>query len=124
MPTPFPVVLVELSVLGFIVIGIFSGSVLQFINRLEPDQAFNFFEGLLWTAIGVAFAWHAFRKAEYRRLQVGASVSFILFGISDFIEMRTGAWYIPWTLFLLKAACVISFLSLLRIYMITKKKNG
>ncbi len=124
IPTPFPVVLVEVGVIGFVVIGIFSGSLLQFITRLEPDQAFNFFEGILWTVIGIAFAWRSLRNTIYRRLQIGASVSFLLFGVSDFIEMRTGAWYTPWTLFALKAVCVLSFLIHLRIYMTTKNKNG
>jgi hypothetical protein len=124
IPTPFPVVLVEAGLLGIIFIAIGSGYLWEFINRLQPDQLFNFFEGLLWTVIGVTFAWHAFRKAEHRRLQIGASFSFLLFGISDFIEMRTGAWYTPWTLFALKAACVLSFLIHLRIYMTTKNKNG
>jgi len=124
IPTPFPVVLAEAGLLGIIFIAIGSGYLWEFINRLQPDQLFNFCEGLLWTVIGVTFAWHAFRKTKYRRLQIGASVSFLLFGISDFIEMRTGAWYTPWTLFALKAACVLSFLIHLRIYMTTKNKNG
>ena len=124
IPTPFPVVLVELGVIGFIVIGISSGSLLEFISRLEVDQAFNFFEGLLWTTIGFAFACRAIRKTKYRKLQTGASVSFGLFGVSDFIEMRTGAWYTPWTLFAFKAACVLLFLIHLRIYMTQKNKDA
>jgi len=123
IPTPFPVVLLELGVIGFIIIAIFSGSLLGFIAGLEADQAFNFFEGLLWIAIGFVFAWRAFKNPEYRSLQIGASVSFLLFGVSDFIEMRTGAWYTPWTLLALKTACVLSFLIHLRIYMIQKSKK-
>ena len=124
IPTPFPVVLYEAGLLGIIFIAIASGYLWEFINNLEPDQIFNFFEGLLWTAIGLVFSWHAIRKTKYRRLQIGASFSFLLFGVSDFIEMRTGAWYTPWTLFALKAACVLSFLLHLRIYTTMKNKNG
>jgi hypothetical protein len=90
---------------------------------LEPDQAFNFFEGLLWVARGIVFACRAIRKTKYRGLQIGVAISFLLFGVSDFIEMRTGAWYTPWTLFALKAACVLSFLVHLRIYMTQKNKK-
>jgi len=121
---PFPTALVVLGLFIVSFVGIFFGSLLQFINHLEPDQIFNFFEGLLWTAIGLVFAWHAIRKTKYRRLQIGAAVSFLLFGVSDFIEMRTGAWYTPWTLFALKAVCVLSFLIHLRIYTTMKNKNG
>ena len=122
--TPLPAVLVYVGFIGIVVVATISGSLVQFILRLEADQLFNFFEGLLWTAIGLAFTWRAFKESKYRRLQIGAAVSFLLFGISDFIEMLTGAWYTPWTLFALKAACVLSFLIHLRIYMKTKKKNG
>jgi hypothetical protein len=123
MPTPFPVLLVGLGIIGFILIGIFSGALLEFITRLDPGEAFNFFEGILWTAIGVTFAFRAIRNTKFRGLQIGASVSFVLFGVSDFIEMHTGAWYTPWTLFALKAACVTSFLIHLRIYMTEKIKK-
>ena len=123
IPTPFPVVLYEAGLLGIIIIVIASGYLWDFIHRLEADQAFNFFEGILWTAIGFVFAWCAFKETKFRGLQIGSSVSFLLFGISDFIEMRTGAWYTPWTLFALKAACVLSFLIHLRIYINTKRKN-
>ena len=124
IPTPLPAVLVYVGFIGIVVVAIISGSLVQFIIRLEAGQAFNFFEGILWTLIGILFAWRAVRQNEYRGLQIGASVSFLLFGISDFIEMRTGAWYSPWSLFVLKATCVLSFLILLRVYMNTKKKKG
>ena len=124
IPTPLPAVLVYVGFIGIVVVAIISGSLVQFIIRLEAGQAFNFFEGILWTLIGILFAWRAVRQNEYRGLQIGASVSFLLFGISDFIEMRTGAWYSPWSRFVLKAACVLSFLILLRVYMNTKKKKG
>lgn len=124
IPTPFPVAFYEVGLLAIILIAIASGYLWDFMNRLESSQLFNFFEGLLWTAIGLIFTWRAFRKTKYRALQIGSSVSFILFGISDFIEMRTGAWYTPCTLFALKATCVLSFLIHLRIYVNTKKNNS
>lgn len=31
------------------------------------------------------------------------------FGVSDIIELQTGAWWRPWWLLLLKAACLLSF---------------
>lgn len=70
---------------------------------------FNLAEGLLWWAIALglglarvrgrasvapAWAWWAL---------VGA---FVAFGASDWVEIATGAWWRPWPLLALKAACV------------------
>jgi len=35
----------------------------------------------------------------------------LLFGISDLVEVQTGAWWDPWWLFTLKAFCVVIFLA-------------
>ncbi|MFZ4482582.1 MAG: hypothetical protein ACOYOL_01210 [Chthoniobacterales bacterium] len=72
------------------------------------DQLFNFAEGLLWLAIAEAICLCTARSPKPRRLGYGAALSFALFGVSDFIEVRTGAWYSPWPLLVLKAACVLS----------------
>lgn len=37
-------------------------------------------------------------------------LSFAVFGVSDLIESETGAWWRPWWLFGMKAACVLGFL--------------
>ena len=36
-------------------------------------------------------------------------MSFFAFGISDFVEIHTGAWYRPWWLLAWKATCVAGF---------------
>jgi hypothetical protein len=79
---------------------------MPFMVEWNIAQSLNFLEGILWVFIGVILACYAIRKTDFRRIQIGASVSFVLFGISDFIEIRTGAWYTPWTLLAFKAACV------------------
>ncbi len=75
------------------------------------DQIFNLCEGLLWLAIAAALMWRAPKNGLPRKLSVGAALSFALFGISDFIEVGTRAWYWPWPLLVLKAACVALLLA-------------
>jgi hypothetical protein len=81
------------------------------LDRFSFDQLFNLGEGLLWLVIAFMITIRTVRSKSGRRIGFGAAVSFALFGVSDFIEMRTGAWYSPWPLLLLKAACVISLLA-------------
>jgi hypothetical protein len=81
------------------------------LDRFSFDQLFNLGEGVLWWGIAFVIAIRTVRSKAGRRIGFGAAVSFALFGISDFIEIRTGAWYSPWLLLLLKAACVISLLA-------------
>lgn len=81
------------------------------LAALTFDQLFNLGEGLLWLAIGLVIGIRTLRSKDGKRIGCGAAVSFALFGVSDFIEMRTGAWYSPWSLLALKAACVVSLLA-------------
>jgi len=94
-------------------------------SGLSPDQIFNFAEGWLWTIIALVFALQANRKTnKYRKLAGLASIAFFAFGVSDFIEFTTGAWYRPWSLFVFKALCVLGFLFLLRQYSIAKRHEN
>jgi hypothetical protein len=72
------------------------------------DQFFNLGEGLLWIGIATVILVQTARSPKPRRLAYGAALSFALFGLSDFIEVQTRAWYAPWPLLALKAACVAS----------------
>jgi hypothetical protein len=93
---------------------------------LFPDQIFNFAEGWLWTSVALVFALQANRETnKYQKLAALGSLAFFAFGVSDFIEFTTGAWYRPWSLFVMKALCIFGFLFLLRQYSIAKhhKKN-
>jgi hypothetical protein len=38
-----------------------------------------------------------------------AALLFLVFGISDFVEITTGGWYKPWWLLLWKASCLVGF---------------
>ena len=78
----------------------------------EYADLFNFIEIFFWSIIGVIFLVYAFRFPQ-SRLRCGiAGVAFILFGLSDAVELQTGAWWKPWWLFAWKAICVITLVGL------------
>ena len=80
----------------------------------------NYIECGLWSTIGVCFIVAWFR---YRMLDAAiAAVTFLLFGLSDYIEAHTGAWWQPWPLLALKAGCIAVFLVLLIRYGRTRRK--
>ena len=58
------------------------------------------------------------------QVAVVAVVALFWFGISDFIEARTGAWYRPPGLLLWKAACVAALLHCLFRYAALTKRNA
>jgi hypothetical protein len=70
---------------------------------------FNFLEAILWLSIAAGFAVVFCRRRKNPRLMLAAGLLFFAFGISDFVEIHTGAWYKPWWLFAWKAACVVGF---------------
>lgn len=43
-------------------------------------------------------------------------ITFVVFGISDLIEAKTGAWWRPWPLLALKACCVVALILIYRRY--------
>lgn len=78
----------------------------------------NYIEAGLWISIGLVFAGFGTRRHGRRqRMCLIAAAAFLLFGVSDVIEVRTGAWWRPWPLLALKAACICVMLVLLRAYM-------
>ena len=42
-----------------------------------------------------------------------AAIAFILFAVSDAVEIATGAWWRPWWLFAWKATCVVILVGIL-----------
>ena len=81
-----------------------------FLERL--CSVFNFFEALFWIAIAAGFGVTYWRKRQNGDLMLAAGLLLFEFGLSDFVEMQTGAWYRPWWLCLWKTATVIALLAL------------
>lgn len=69
----------------------------------------NLIEGCVWLAIAGVFLIQIARGRAWRGRLVVAAVSFAVFGVSDWVEITTGAWWRPWWLFAWKAACVLTF---------------
>ena len=81
-------------------------------------QTGNYAESVLWGLVAVVFAEYAFRTREaIRRRCLIAIPVFFFFGLSDVVEVQTGAWWRPWWLFAWKAACVAGMLWLLCDYL-------
>ena len=53
-------------------------------------------------------------EQKWRRDQFILALAFAGFGLSDWIEVRTGAWGRPWWLLALKAICVLMIVRGLR----------
>lgn len=94
---------------------------------MQADQIFNLCEGILWIGIALSLLCVSLkvdsRKEQSKHLPRVAAVAFFLFGISDFIEISTRAWYEPLPLLLLKAACVSTLLTCLVIYRRRRPKS-
>jgi hypothetical protein len=74
------------------------------------EESFNYCEAGLWFLIAIVLLVRSRAVPQIpRRLGAIAAAAFFLFGISDLIEAQTGAWWKPWWLFVLKAACVVGF---------------
>jgi len=80
---------------------------------LEYEWYLNFAEAWLWIAIGTCFLVSLIVRPSARAHKAVAALTFILFGISDFVEMHTKLWWHPWWLLTWKAACVIALFALL-----------
>lgn len=64
---------------------------------MDIERVFNLAEAAVWSAAGLALA--GARNGEpFRRIKgltAAAAALFVLFGLSDLAEMRTGAWWAP-----------------------------
>jgi hypothetical protein len=90
----------------------------------EISYWFNGFEAFLWSAIAIALFFKSFVHAGgLRKLTRISAVAFLLFGISDLIEMKTGAWWKPTGLLFLKAGCVFTLLTCLVAYFRERKRE-
>jgi len=75
-------------------------------------ETFNLYEAILWFVIAAALLSAAVFDKSKKRYKINLIVSavlFFFFGVSDLIEMQTGAWWRPIGLLILKGACIIGF---------------
>ena len=81
----------------------------------------NYVEAALWSIIGTCFLLHAILKRG-GATSIIASIAFLLFGISDVIETRTGAWWRPWWLLVMKGGCIAVFAVVLARYAVARRR--
>ena len=105
----------------------FQAFILIAVLALDFHGQANYVEAVLWWLIAAAFAYawwsrrHKPEQARNRRQAAIAFITFLIFGITDVIEVQTGHWARPWWLFVLKAMCVVSMIYLLIEYQRSKK---
>jgi hypothetical protein len=77
-------------------------------NFTDPEVLGNYLEGVFWIVVALVLGIAGRRaNAAYKRLSIVASVTLMVFGISDFIEAQTGAWWRPLWLLGWKASCLV-----------------
>ncbi|MCB1212027.1 MAG: hypothetical protein KDK97_22080 [Verrucomicrobiales bacterium] len=86
----------------------------MFEDTLDFAARFNHAEALLWWGIALILGLRFILAGTlWRSLNWMLPMAFAVFGLSDWIEARTGAWWDPWWLLVMKAACVAVFLGAL-----------
>jgi len=74
---------------------------------MSPFEFINWGEVFLWPIIGFMCLIKAVKEKNPKRVQLCIlGVTFMVFGLTDFIELRTGAWWKPLGLLVLNALCV------------------
>jgi len=70
-------------------------------------EAVNWFEVFLWPFLVIATVIdYKMKTGTVSRTMWVVCGAFFVFGISDFIELKTGAWWRPLWLLLMKASCI------------------
>ncbi|MEB3340769.1 hypothetical protein [Okeania sp.] len=120
-------VIIRLSVLLILLGGIFIGLwlILQNSDSVQEAEILeriyrqgNYIEAGIWFIFAGAFAVSAIKSCELIRLhRIVATFTFLLFSLSDIVEVQTGAWWHPWWLFVWKSLCVFSMFCLLMFYL-------
>jgi hypothetical protein len=95
-------------------------------SPMDLERDGNFIEAGVWFVLAVMLFVYAFRGEKRLRPTLFLIVATLaVFGGSDLVEARTGAWWKPWWLFAWKAACVIIlFFGFLNYYRMTKKRSA
>jgi hypothetical protein len=80
----------------------------------------NYAEAVLWMAIGAYVVVRARRRGGVRPAHAVLAVALLLFGVSDLIEARTGAWWRPRWLLVWKGGCLLVFLG---VFVVMRRRN-
>ena len=71
---------------------------------MDSVAIFNAFEAGWWGVLGLVVLFAMWGRQGPR---VWLAAGLIVFGVSDVIEIGSGAWWRPWWLLVLKGGCVV-----------------
>lgn len=78
---------------------------------MDVERDGNLIEAGVWFALSLTLLIYAIRSGKRGRPTLFVLVvTLAIFGGSDLVEARTGAWWKPWWLLVWKAACVVVLL--------------
>lgn len=78
-------------------------------NPMTPVDIFNFLEIGLWATFALVVVLFGDRANLSGRTRAILSIALLAFSWSDYVELRSGAWWRPWWLILLKGTCLACF---------------
>lgn len=93
-------------------------------KRMDWLAWFNVFEACLWIFCGgvsVSMGWPY--PGRYRTPALIAGVLFVLFAVSEVIEVRTGAWWIPWWLAVYKGVIIACLIATCVVVVVRQKRR-
>ena len=99
----------------------FTSNILPQKKDYEPTYVFNFYESFFWCILAFGFLIKTIKSRRPLFLLIG--IALLLFGVSDIVEMWSGAWWKPWWLLVWKAGCVIGLIYLFK-NMFTDKQSS
>ena len=79
---------------------------------MDPVAAFNVVEAALWIILAALAALLGHRvRGLTPRLRFSLALSLFAFGVSDLVEVRTGAWWRPPGLLIYKGLCLLGIVA-------------
>ena len=95
------------------------------MGSYDLETVGNVFEAGLWLLVSGIFLIKAIQARNlFRRTFLILAGGFFVFGISDFIESQTGAWWRPPWLLLIKVLCITVFVyGFGNYYQLTRRKT-
>jgi hypothetical protein len=95
-------------------------------SSVDIERDGNLVEAVIWFFLAAVLSLYALRRERRLRPTLWLlALTLAIFGGSDLVEARTGAWWRPWWLFVWKAVCVLALVvGFIRYYRLTKKISG
>lgn len=85
----------------------------------------NYIEAIIWFVFAFGFVIVAQQNSgKIKKHSYLAAINFLLFGISDIVEIQTRAWWSPWWLFFWKSGCILTMVWLLYSHLSIQRNSG